>query len=256
MVLGLVLVLAGALKSQQLLTDPSVGRATGFPRELLMGTAAFELAFGCWLLAGLYRRLTRWLALAWFTSLAAVALAQALGGASACPCFGELHAHPWFMFVIDVLAVLALWTWSPLGSSSRSHLPLILFLSLLPSVALLGLARIPRSQPLFAEIDLGDVVQGGQKEQPFHIRNGSRTFVEIAAVESSCACGRIYLEGNRVVAGQSLAGNVTLDLRHKPTFVGDLAIDVKGLTPGKRAVLLLVIRARVYPAFQADRHSL
>jgi len=70
-VLGAVLVLAGVLKGQQLLADPSVGRASGLPRELLLGASAFELAFGCWLLAALYRRLTRWLALAWFTSLAA-----------------------------------------------------------------------------------------------------------------------------------------------------------------------------------------
>src|SRR5690348_14369622 len=62
-VLGAVLVLAGALKGQQLLADPSVGRATGFPRELLIGVAAFELVFGCWLLAGLHSRLTRWIAL-------------------------------------------------------------------------------------------------------------------------------------------------------------------------------------------------
>jgi hypothetical protein len=56
-ILGAVLVLAGALKGQQLLTDPSAGRASGFPRELLIGASAFELAFGCWLLGGMYRRL-------------------------------------------------------------------------------------------------------------------------------------------------------------------------------------------------------
>ena len=116
-VLGGVLVLAGALKGQQLLVDPSVGRATGFPREVLIGAAAFELAFGCWLLAGLYRRVTRWLALAWFTSLAAVSLAQALGGAPSCACLGVLHTQPWLMFSFDVAAFAALGMWSPIGHS-------------------------------------------------------------------------------------------------------------------------------------------
>jgi hypothetical protein len=143
-VLGAVLLLAGVLKGQQLLTDPSVGRATGFPRELLIGAAAFELAFGCWLLAGLYRRVTRWLALAWFTSLAAVALAQVFGGVPACPCFGELHAHPWLMFAFDVVGVAALWTWTPNDRSSGRRLPTALCLSLLSAAALFGLAGAPR----------------------------------------------------------------------------------------------------------------
>ncbi len=46
-ILGVVLVLVGALKGHQLLTDPSAGLASGFPRELLIGASAFELAFGC-----------------------------------------------------------------------------------------------------------------------------------------------------------------------------------------------------------------
>ncbi|MGH7172658.1 MAG: MauE/DoxX family redox-associated membrane protein, partial [Gemmataceae bacterium] len=215
-VLGAVLVLAGALKGQQLLTDPSVGRATGFPRELLIGAAAFELAFGCWLLAGLYRRLTRWLALAWFTSLAAVALAQALGGAPACPCFGELHTHPWLIFAFDVLAVAALRMWSPNSHFSQGRLPAALCLSLLTAGAFLGLASAPRDRTLFAEIDLGEIAQGGQKQKAFQFRNDSGAFVEVAVIETSCPCASIRLERTAVAAGQFLAGNVTLDLRLKP----------------------------------------
>ncbi|HTU91558.1 MAG TPA: hypothetical protein VMF69_15855, partial [Gemmataceae bacterium] len=133
--MGAVLLLAGALKGQQLLMDPSAGRTSGFSRELLIGASAFELAFGYWLLAGLYRRLTRWLALGWFTSLAAVALAQALGGAPSCACLGALHAHPWLMFASDVAAVAALWMWSPSDLSSQRQLPAVLCLSLLPAAA-------------------------------------------------------------------------------------------------------------------------
>jgi hypothetical protein len=106
-VLGAVLALAGVLKAEQLLTDPLAGRGGGFPRWLLYTVAAFELTFGLWMLGGLYRHVTRWLALLWFTSLAAVSLAQAVNGVPSCACFGKLSRHPALMFAFDVAAVAA-----------------------------------------------------------------------------------------------------------------------------------------------------
>jgi len=249
-VLGAILVLAGALKGRQLLMNPSAEQASGFPRELLLGVGAFELAFGCWLLAGLYRRLTRWLALAWFTSLTAVALAQAMGEAPSCACLGELHASPWLMFAFDVASVTALWMGSPHDRSSRRHLPAVLCLSLLPAMALLGLASVLRDQTLFAEIDLGAIAQGGQKQHAFQLPNDSGTSVEVVALQTSCPCVRIRLERTTVPAGELLAGAVTLDLRPKPDFVGDLAIQAKGLTRHRRVAFVLWIRAHVHPASQ------
>ena len=250
--LGTVLVLAGALKGQQLLADPSAGRASGFPRELLIGTAAFELTFGCWLLAGLYRRPTRWLALAWFTSLAGVALKQAVSGAASCACLGKLHIHPWLMFAFDVAAVAALWTWTPNGHSSRRCLPATLCLSLLPAAALFSLAGAPRDPLLSAEIDLGKLAQGGREQQAFQCSNDSGASVDVAAIETSCPCASIHLQRADVPAGQFLTGNVTLDLRSTPDFVGHLAIEAKGFTRRGRVALVLLIRARVHAAPQND----
>lgn len=249
--LGLVLVVAGALKGHQLLTDASAGRASGFPRELLIGATAFELAFGCWLLAGLYRRMTRWLALAWFTSLAAVALAQAMGGAPTCACLGELHTNPWLIFAFDMAAVAALWMSGPIGSSSPRCLSLALFLSLLPAAGVISLAAVPRPESLFAEIDLGDIAQAIQKQQAFQFRNDSGTLMEISAIETSCPCASIRLERSGVPAGQFLAGTVTLDLRPKPEFTGNLVIEAKGLRSNGKVVFLLRIRAWVNPEPQA-----
>lgn len=246
--LGAVLVLAGALKGQQLLTDPSMGLASGFPRALLIGAAAFELAFGCWLFAGLYGWVTRWIALAWFTSLAAVALAQTAGGAASCACFGALHTSPWLMLSFDVAAVAALWKWSPNDHSSPRHLPLVLCLCLLPATAFLGLTGAPRNRTLFAEIDLGSLAQGGCQQQAFQCCNDSGTLVEVAAIETSCPCASIHLERTGIPAGQCLKGNVTLDLDRERDFVGDLAIEAKGLTRGGRVAFRLVIRARVNKA--------
>jgi hypothetical protein len=242
--LGAVLLTAGILKGWQLLTDPSVGRAAGFPREVLLGATAFELAFGCWLLAGLYRHLTRWIALAWFTSLAAVALAQAVGGAPSYACLGAIHTNPWWMFAFDGFAVAALGLWSPHESSTRRHFPAILCLSLLPAVGFLSLASVPAPEPIFAEIDLGDIAQGGQKQQAFQVVNTSGALVEIAKVETSCPCFGVYLERNTVPSGRFLVGKVFLDLSSKPDFVGELSIQAMGYMRSGRVAFVLKIQVR------------
>jgi len=86
--------------------------------------------------------------------------------------------------------------------------------------------------------------------------NASGALVEVAAIETSCPCASIRLERSDVPAGQFLAGSVTLDLRHKPDFVGDLVIEAKALTKDGRVALVLLIRARVYPASQAGKGTL
>ncbi len=254
--LGAVLLTAGILKGWQLLTDPSVGRAAGFPREVLLAATAFELAFGSWLLAGLYRHLTRWIALAWFTSLAAVALAQAVGGAPSCACLGTIHTNPWLMFAFDVVAVVALGLWSPHDYSSPRHLLTVLCLSLLPAAGLLGFASLFVHEPLFVEIDLGAIAQGGQKQQAFQVVNTSGALVEVATVATSCPCARIQLERSDISTGQLLVGNVSMDLRSKPDFVGNLTVEAKGVRRRGRVAFVLLIRARVYAASSADKGTL
>lgn len=214
------------------------------------------MAFGCWLLAGLYRRLTRWMALAWFVSLAAVTLAHALGGVPSCACFGRLPTQPWLMFAFDVGAVVALWMWSPYSYSSR-YAPAIFCLALLPAAAFLGLAGAARvQQPLVAEIDLRDIAQGGRKQHPFQCRNDSGVFVDVAAIQTSCSCLSLHLERGDVAAGQFLTGTATVDLSSKSGFVGALAIEAKGLTARGRVAFVLRIWAQVQPASQALKDSL
>jgi hypothetical protein len=223
---------------------------------MLIAATGFELAFGCWLVAGTYRCLTRWIALGWFTSLAGVAFTQAVGGAPSCACLGQVHADPWLMFAFDGLAVLALWMWSTNDLSSQPRLAMALCLSLLPAAAFLGLVSLPHSQPLFAEIDLGEIEQEGQRQQAFEIRNDSGALVEVTAIETSCPCIKISLRRDTVAAGQLLRGNVMVDLRDKPEFVGTLVIEAKGLTQRGLAVFLLTIRARVYSASLATADPL
>ncbi len=252
-VLGVVLGLAGVLKARQLFENPLLGRGDGMPRWLLVCVAAFELAFGLWLLAGLYRRVTRWLCLVWFTSLAAVALAQALGGVASCACFGDLHTQPWLMFLFDGAAVVLLWTKTPdnhclsNANSARWRLPLVLTLALLLAAGAIGLAAAPPIKPVLAEIALGSAAQGGETQQAFRCINDSGEFMEVVAIEPNCSCVSVSLEQSGIAPGQFLGGTVKLDLRQKPEFVGDLAIEARGLTRQGRVAFLLEIRATVYP---------
>jgi Protein of unknown function (DUF1573) len=216
--LGTVLVLAGALKGQLLLVDPSLAQVSGFPRELLIVASAFELGFGVWLLAGLYRCLTRWVALAWFTILAVVALMQAVSGAASCACLGGLHTSPWLMFSFDVAVIAALWMWSPKEKTCRRQLLPVLCQSLLPMVALVALAGIPENQTTFVEVDLGDMAQGEQREHAFQCSNNSGMLAEVTTIETSCPCTSLHLERTGVRAGQYHEGSVRLDLRRKPEF--------------------------------------
>lgn len=146
--------------------------------------------------------------------------------------------------------------WGPIGPSSARFFPFALFLSVLPAAGLLGLAAVLSSEPLFAQIALGDIEQGGQKQQAFQVRNESGVSVEVATIETSCLCASVRLERTRIHAGELLVGDVTLSMRAKLRFLGDLAIEAKGLTRNGKVAFVLLIRAHVCPAPQPMTSSL
>lgn len=118
--LGLLLLVAAALKGYQLATEPVLAPhvdgpwwATGLTallasRWLLLGAVEFELFFGLWLLAGLYPRQTRALAIGCFALFAAVSLFKALSGAASCGCFGKVAVSPWLTLALDIFAAVVL----------------------------------------------------------------------------------------------------------------------------------------------------
>jgi hypothetical protein len=252
--LGLLLGSAGALKAQQLIDHPTIGHGGGIPRPILIFVASFELIFALWLLAGLYRRTTRWLCLFWFTCLAAAAMAQAMGGVGSCACFGDLHAHPWFMFFFDVAIVGLLWAWRPndrcfSGSTSLvSRLPLVLVLACLVVACAYGLMNASSNKPFVAEIVVGNATQNGKMQENFRCVNDCGEIIALASLEPSCPCLSVSLERLNVPPGHFLEGTVTLDLGRRPEFVGDLSIIVKGLSREGRVVALLKFCTTVYPS--------
>lgn len=111
--LGLLLLLAAALKGHALATEPLVTEGLLGSRPVMIILVEIELAFGLWLLSGLEPRRTWWAAVILFAGFACVSLYKALSGYAECSCFGQLKASPWHAFTLDIVSTLALLRWRP-----------------------------------------------------------------------------------------------------------------------------------------------
>lgn len=107
--LAVVLLGAAALKAHQVATEPELSTSFFQLRPFVIGSIWFEVLLGSWMLAGLHRRITRWLVIACFGAFAAVAVALALGGAESCGCFGRVHVNPWYTSALDAALALGVW---------------------------------------------------------------------------------------------------------------------------------------------------
>jgi hypothetical protein len=99
--LAVVLLAAALLKARQAATEPIPGTHILSSRPLLIAAVWCEILLGCWMLAGVHRRITRWVVIACFGAYAAMALALALGGAESCGCFGRVQVNPWYTTALD-----------------------------------------------------------------------------------------------------------------------------------------------------------
>jgi hypothetical protein len=112
---AIVLVLAGGLKTQELLS----GLAMSWPMIFL---TAFEVLFGVWLLLGLYPRWTRLLALACFAAFLNAAFLKGLQRQPSCGCFGTAPVQPWFAVALDALMVGGLLLSPPFSAAGETVL--------------------------------------------------------------------------------------------------------------------------------------
>ena len=103
--LGLVLIVAGALKLYELGFEAQDESA---PTLLLMVLAEIELLGGIWMAAWFDPVRTRWWGAAAFVGLAVSSLFQTIAGKCSCGCFGSFSVNPWLVLVFDLAAVAAL----------------------------------------------------------------------------------------------------------------------------------------------------
>lgn len=120
--LGALLIIAGALKGWQLLTEPVANNSIWTWRPFMVLQVDFELALGIWLLSGPFKKAAWLAAIVCFSLFSAVTLYKGISGAESCGCFGTVHVNPWLtLFAIDIPSVIALVVFRPVLSLKRNR---------------------------------------------------------------------------------------------------------------------------------------
>lgn len=108
-----VLLVAAALKGQQLATEPVGDTGLLDSRWFMLVLVESELCFALWLLAGRARKLTWCAAVLCFSGFACVSAYKGIAGEVSCGCFGALTVRPWYTFALDIAAVALLLVFPP-----------------------------------------------------------------------------------------------------------------------------------------------
>ena len=103
--LGLLLLVAAALKTHQLATQPTTDLSLLTSRLFLVFWVQVEIILGLWLCSGLVLRLGYVAAVACFTLFSIVTFWKAVHGETSCGCFGVVEVNPWYTLILDLLAL-------------------------------------------------------------------------------------------------------------------------------------------------------
>jgi len=108
-VAGVVLIVAGALKVHQLLTEPIVTSGFWESRTFFLIQIPLELGLGVWLVCGLFRKAARLAGVMAYGLFSLITLRTGLAGAASCGCFGVVAVNPWItLSAIDLPLFLTL----------------------------------------------------------------------------------------------------------------------------------------------------
>lgn len=126
--LGLLLLTAGALKGYQVATEPTANADLFTNKTFLMLLIEGELLYGLWLIFGLAPHTTRVVSIGLFSVFAIISFGRAISGEASCGCFGSVTVSPWITTTLDLTAVVALLRWRPQSKPSQqlSYLPMVL----------------------------------------------------------------------------------------------------------------------------------
>ncbi len=115
-ILGLLLLIAAALKAHQLLTEPLGAERIWSAWPLLIAQVEFELVLGVWLLSGLFKR-TAWVAsFACVSGFSAITFHKGLTDAASCGCLRAVCVSRWITLTgLDLPALLALILFRPIA---------------------------------------------------------------------------------------------------------------------------------------------
>jgi len=255
--LGSVLVTAGALKAYQLATEPLAEVGFFGSRWLLIGLVEFELGLGLWLVAGFYARALRLAALGAFASLGVVALTQVLAGERSCACFGSVQVAPYMAFLFDGAAVVALAFWrvdtSPVTlTTHRARFGLTMAVFLIAGAAaalgMTGCIAPGKARGILVEpalVDFGELEQGQSAGAQVSIINRTNKPLVVSRTSSSCPCLMLELNTLQLEPGQQAIAELRVDMAHEPFFLGSLLIALSLFDSHGEKVLTLHAKVRV-----------
>lgn len=113
---GGFLIIASALKINQLLTEPIISKGFWESWEFFLIQIPLELGLGIWLVCGLFRKAAWLLGTISYLGFIGVTLFKALTGQASCGCFGVVQVNPWItLWLVDVPIFLLLAFFRPKG---------------------------------------------------------------------------------------------------------------------------------------------
>lgn len=245
-IVGGVLLLASALKSHQILTEPAVSSRS--PVVVLIGV---EMLVGLALILGTYPWTLRWIALALFAGFFVTSIYKLHSGASSCGCLGSVEITPSLVMVLDLGVLIALWFWKPIPSPQTSSPRLILLLALLSAGGAFLLAwkeasfPYPRLVVPSPVVNLGSVTSGSEHEFELVLRNTHAQQIVVSRLEVSCSCLTATGSPWIVPPKQEHTVRFHLDLGKEPQFAGQLLIEIQGHVPTGEAAFAAQVQVRV-----------
>jgi hypothetical protein len=240
--LGLLLLIAAGLKVYGFGVDP-VARMGIFSSPAFQFTViAFEISLGLWLLSGI-QPIGSWVAvLITFFGFAGASFYQGWIGQASCGCLGnKLSVNPWYMFVVDIAAVVTLIFARPdlkplwenrVRIARTSACVLGGYLFLLGSLAAfahyrhgsisdaLASLRSERLSVNPAMLDMGQGVPGETRDATVELANRTDQPIRIIGGTSDCSCTVLGDLPMTIPPGESRSISVQMRL---PNSIGAFA---------------------------------
>lgn len=145
--LGVVLLLAAALKAHQAVTEPLKFTILGGSSVPVLAQVAFEVLLGLWLLTGWYPKAARWVSTACFAIFFTVVTYKAISGETTCGCFGNIPVNPWITMGFDFVVVATLLQVRPVPGAFRLR-PVYGIPAVAVCVSLVGIGAVSWNRPV------------------------------------------------------------------------------------------------------------